>query len=76
MWLLREKIITQLQREGSEKEVTDLEDVRTLVDFVEGKTLVMESVEEIQALKALLEKKPEWKGLLEEAIECPAVFGN
>ena len=36
----------------------------------------MESVEEIQALEALLEKRPKWKGFLEEAIQCPAVFGN
>ncbi|KAI9864853.1 MAG: hypothetical protein M1813_002623 [Trichoglossum hirsutum] len=75
-WLLREKIITQHQRAGSKKEETDLEDVDSLVNFVEGRALVMESVEEIEALKALLEKMPELKESLEKAIECPAVFGS
>ena len=46
------------------------------MDFVEERTLVTESAEEIQALKTLQEKKPEWKELLEEAIESPTVFGN
>ncbi|KAH0551468.1 hypothetical protein GP486_007316 [Trichoglossum hirsutum] len=59
-----------------QKEETDLKDVSSLVDFVEGRALVMESVEEIQALKALLEKRQELKESLDEAIECPAAFGN
>jgi hypothetical protein len=40
------------------------------------RTLVMESVEEIGALEALLEKRPNWRELLQRVIQCPAVFGN
>ena len=76
VWMLREKIITLHQRAGSSKEKTDLQDIYSLMNYAEHKAVVMESVEEIQALEALLEKRPKWKGLIEAAIQCPAVFGN
>ena len=76
VWLLRDKIITQHKRAGSQKEKTDLQDVRSLVGYVDRRALVMKSEEEIEALQALLTKRPEWTESLEGAIECPEVFGN
>jgi hypothetical protein len=68
MWLLREKIITQHSRAGSKKEKTDLQDIRSLVGYVGREKLVMKLKAEKVALKALVDKRQDWRELLERAI--------
>lgn len=80
-WLLKEKIRIQHQREGTLKELTDLEDIAVLVNIVVeivaatgAKSLMFNQEEEIDNLKSLLRKCPDLISELEEVIDCPEVF--
>jgi len=75
-WLLREKVILQHQRAGSQKEMTDIRDIETLVMIVAPKSLVFNQQEQIDSLQSLLGKRPDLKFELEEAIDCPQVFNS
>ncbi|KAI9652310.1 MAG: hypothetical protein M1829_001681, partial [Trizodia sp. TS-e1964] len=54
-WLLREKILSQYQRQGNRKEISDIEDITTLLRLVPAKCLSFSSAELIAALRNLLE---------------------
>jgi hypothetical protein len=71
---LREKILSQHQRQGSSKEQTDLDDIATLLGLVQAKCLTFSGQEQTEALTALLDKRPELREALKAAIECPGVF--
>ena len=80
-WLLKEKIRIQHQREGTLKELTDLEDIVILVNIVVeiaaatgAEPLMFNQEEEIDDLKSLLRKRPDLIPELEEVIDCPEVF--
>jgi hypothetical protein len=73
-WLLREKILSQHQRQGSPKAETDKIDVGVLLRLVKAKCLTFDSQEKIDALSALLAERPYLRDRLEAAIECPQVF--
>lgn len=74
-WLLREKILTQAQREGSKKERTDIIDIEILVNLVQNGELVLEQDEFVEALEKLVEKRPDLRSELKQAITCLKVFG-
>jgi hypothetical protein len=76
VWLLREKILTHSNRVGSGRAKSDLDDILFLLDIVGERSLVMKSGEEIAALKVLLEKAPQLKESLMEAVVCPEVLEN
>jgi hypothetical protein len=81
-WLLREKILTQHGRQGSPKEQTDIMDLRSLVIFVSWGQPELDfdngplknDLEE--ALRSLLQKRPDLRQLLRPKIKCTAVFGS
>ncbi|MCJ1362431.1 hypothetical protein MMC16_001534 [Acarospora aff. strigata] len=73
-WLLREKIMSQHQRQGSLKESTDIDDIQQLIRVVPEGALTLNQPEQVQALKALLVKCPELKDRLQSKIVCPEVF--
>ncbi|KAI1907531.1 hypothetical protein LOZ61_006078 [Ophidiomyces ophidiicola] len=73
-WLLREKILSQAQREGSKKEQSDILDITCLTTIAEVHELACETVEFVAALRRLLEKKPELESSLKRAVKCSAVF--
>jgi len=75
-WLLREKILSQHQRQGNLKERSDISDIRTLLELelVQAKGLTLSGQEQTEALTALLDKRPELREALKAAIECPEVF--
>lgn len=73
-WLLREKIMSQYQRQGSLKEGTDMDDIDQLTRVVQEGALTLDQPEQVQALKALLVKRPDLKGRLRSKIVCPEVF--
>ncbi|KAI9875800.1 MAG: hypothetical protein M1830_007991 [Pleopsidium flavum] len=75
-WLLREKILAQKQREGSKKEETDIADIETLVQIAGDKDLVIEGEDLVEALKELLQKRPDLKADLERVIKCPELLGS
>ena len=71
---MREKILSQAQREGSKKEASDIADMTNLLMAVDDKQLRYEEGHLVAALKRLIEKKPELREQLEEGINCPAAF--
>jgi len=73
-WLLREKILSQHQRQGNPKAQSDRNDVTVLLGLVEAKCLTFDSQEQIDALSAFLAARPDQRDRLEAAIECPQVF--
>ncbi|EAS27485.1 uncharacterized protein CIMG_10090 [Coccidioides immitis RS] len=60
-WLLREKITSQAQREGSRREHSDISDIACLATIAADAELVCEIEEFVGALRRLLEKRPEMK---------------
>lgn len=73
-WLLREKLLSQKQRQGSAKEGSDIDDIEMLLEMVGAKALTLTEQEHIEALRSLLEKRPDLRVALEAAIECSQVF--
>ena len=73
-WILREKLSSQMDREGSKKERTDIDDISTLSNFLEKKELKIEGAHLVEALKRLLVKRPNMRPLLAEIIDCEEVF--
>ncbi|KAI6777699.1 antigen [Emericellopsis cladophorae] len=73
-WLLREKIVTALERQGSRKERTDLEDACALVQVVDITSLDLTG--HAEAVQHILTKKPDYRQQLELKIICPDVLGR
>jgi len=78
-WILREKILSQHQRQGSPKEATDIRDVVSMLRRVTpGKPeLNFDHDQNLKnALSNLLQKRPALGQRLKEKISCTAVFGS
>ncbi|KAF9630209.1 hypothetical protein BFW01_g390 [Lasiodiplodia theobromae] len=73
-WIVREKILSQHQRQGAQKEKSDILDIKMLLPLLDDGTLKFDTNERIDALNALLAKEPDLRGQLQEKIVCPAVF--
>ena len=73
-WLLREKILSQYQRQATAKANTDKTDVAVLLKLVGAKCLTLNDDEQVEALRHLLKDRPYLRDDLEAAIECPQVF--
>ncbi|KXG52214.1 Protein of unknown function DUF1814 [Penicillium griseofulvum] len=77
-WIIREKILSQYQRQGA-KQAVDLQDVENLLSYaVPGKAeLNFDNDQELQnALATFLQRRPKLRGELREVIKCRAVLGN
>lgn len=78
-WLLREKILSQYQRQGTQKEVTDIRDVMRLIPLAVPGTpeLNFNHRGDMEAaLENILQKRPNLRQTLKGKINCPAVFHN
>ncbi|CAG8303500.1 unnamed protein product [Penicillium salamii] len=78
-WILREKILSQYQRQGSEKERMDFRDLIRMIPLAEPNTPELdfnENPEMRGALANLLQKRPELAQTLKTIIKCNALFGN
>lgn len=78
-WILREKILSQHEREGSIKEATDIRDVTNMLSLViPGKPeLNFDNDQKLKnALSRLLQKRPALEQRLRQKINCTAVFGT
>nr|5UVD_A Chain A, Nucleotidyltransferase-like protein [Paracoccidioides brasiliensis Pb18] len=78
-WILREKILSQYQRQGSRKEGTDIRDIISMIPLaVPGKPeLNFNQSQELQtALANLVQKRPDLSSALKAKIKCSAVFHN
>ncbi|BCR90306.1 nucleotidyl transferase AbiEii/AbiGii toxin family protein [Aspergillus chevalieri] len=77
-WILREKILSQYQRQGP-KAQTDIRDVERLIIFAVPGTpeLDFSHTEELKAALAdLLKNWPGMQQALKQKINCPAIFNN
>lgn len=77
-WILREKILSQYQRQGP-KAQTDIRDVERLIIFAVPGTpeLDFSHIEELKAALAdLLKNWPGMRQALKQKINCPAIFNN
>ncbi|OOF92550.1 hypothetical protein ASPCADRAFT_8826 [Aspergillus carbonarius ITEM 5010] len=78
-WIFREKVLCQYQRQGSDKEGTDIWDITSLLLYLErGKPeLDFDRDRDLTAaLQNLLEKRPGLAPRLKEVVKCSAVFGE
>ncbi|RYP79532.1 hypothetical protein DL769_002919 [Monosporascus sp. CRB-8-3] len=73
-WQLREKIVTAYERQGSNKERTDLDDAEVLLDLVQDNVLDLTQHEE--AVRHFVTKRPGSRRLLQLKVYCPAVLGD
>ena len=77
-WIIREKILSQYQRQGA-KQAVDLQDVENLMSYAIPGTpeLVFDHNQELQdALATFLQRKPRLRSDLQEIIKCQAILGN
>ncbi|KAH8657795.1 hypothetical protein BX600DRAFT_514345 [Xylariales sp. PMI_506] len=58
-WLLREKILSQYERQGSLKERSDISDIQALLGIIRQQALVLSTEKHITALKNLMAKRPD-----------------
>lgn len=78
-WILREKILSQYERQGSAKQATDVFDLMSIMPFaIPGKPEMNFSKDQQlrNALSYLLQKHPELTPRLKDKINCVDVFGN
>jgi hypothetical protein len=78
-WILREKILSQYQRQGSPKEGTDIRDIRNMIPLVApgSPELDFNQKQELQtALENLVQKRPALAQALKAKVKCSAVFQN
>lgn len=73
-WQLREKIVTAYERQGSNKERTDLDDAAGLLDLVEDRSVDLSHYP--AAANHILNRRPGLKGRLQLKIYCPEVLGD
>ena len=77
-WIIREKILSQYQRQGA-KQAVDLQDVENLMSYAIPGTpeLDFDHNQELQdALATFLQRKPRLRSDLQEIIKCQAILGN
>ncbi|KAJ5899205.1 hypothetical protein N7495_003949 [Penicillium taxi] len=77
-WILREKILSQFQRQGSGKKRRDVKDVKSMMGLCKtgASELDFSGDDNLkQALSNLLGKKPELADELKALIKCPGAFG-
>lgn len=78
-WILREKILSQYQRQGSPKEGTDIRDITNMIPLaVPGRPeLDFNQSQELQtALANLVQKRPALVQSLKAKVKCTTVFQN
>jgi hypothetical protein len=78
-WILREKILSQHQRQGSVKEATDIRDLTSMLPLAgPGKPeLNFNDDQNLRnALSNLLQKRPALEQRLRQKIRCTAIFGH
>ncbi|KAK2803380.1 hypothetical protein FQN50_007039 [Emmonsiellopsis sp. PD_5] len=78
-WILREKILSQYERQGGTKERTDIRDLTNIIPFaVPGKPeLNFNNDEKLKsALSNLLQKRPDLAPGLKEKIVCAGAFST
>lgn len=78
-WILREKILSQYQRQGSAKEATDIRDIINMIPLaVPGRPeLDFNQNQELQtALANLLQKRPALAQTLKAKIKCSTILQN
>lgn len=78
-WILREKILSQFQREGSAKEASDIRDIRRIIPFTTSGIPELnfnENQECRMALENLVQKRPDLVQILKTKINCRTVFQN
>jgi hypothetical protein len=78
-WIMREKILSQYQRQGSPKEAIDIRDISNMLSLVvSGKPeLNFNQSQELQtALANLVQKRPNLAQALKAKIKCSTVFQN
>lgn len=73
-WLLREKIVTAFERQGTRKEETDLDDISFLLEAVDLNGLDLTGRED--AVRHAVAQLPESFELLCLKVICPDVLGN
>ncbi|KAJ4175192.1 hypothetical protein NW754_005612 [Fusarium falciforme] len=73
-WLLREKIRTAFERQGSRKERSGLDDVSILLQAVEANSADLTGNE--QAVQHLMERRPRVSEMLGLKVICPVVLGD
>ncbi|PGH28094.1 hypothetical protein AJ80_00352 [Polytolypa hystricis UAMH7299] len=78
-WLLREKLLSQYQRSGSTKGISDIQDISIISLFAMPGQAELDfdaNSELIDALKNFLQKRPDLEERLKQKIKCSAIFGN
>ncbi|GKZ75182.1 hypothetical protein AnigIFM63309_003792 [Aspergillus niger] len=78
-WILREKILSQYQRQGSPKEATDIRDIISMIPLaVPGRPELdfNRNQESQNALANLLQKRPALAHALKAKIKCSSIFQN
>ncbi|KAM0424922.1 hypothetical protein ACHAPT_009978 [Fusarium lateritium] len=73
-WLLREKIRTAFERQGSTKERSDLKDACDLLQAVEANCIDLTGSEE--AVQHFMDRRPQHSEMLGLKVMCPAVLGD
>lgn len=73
-WLLREKIVTAFERQGTRKEETDLDDISILLETVDVNGLDLTDRED--AVRHAVAQLPESFELLCLKVVCPGVLGE
>lgn len=73
-WLLREKLLSQFERQGTPKAKTDITDVEVLLKIADPKSLVLSTKEHVEALAYLVGRRADLKDKLRRVIVCPSVL--
>lgn len=73
-WILREKIVTAYERQGSRKEATDLVDISQLLLLRDLDPVDLSHYPE--AVSYVLSKRPGFLPLMKQKVHCPSVLDN
>lgn len=73
-WILREKIVTAYERQGSRKEVTDLIDITQLLSLPGFDSVDLSDHPE--AVSHVLSRRPGLLPLMKQKVRCPSVLDN
>ncbi|PWY88212.1 hypothetical protein BO70DRAFT_177611 [Aspergillus heteromorphus CBS 117.55] len=78
-WIFREKVLSQYQRQGSRKEETDIRDLFSMVPFLSPGKVELDFNHDQSlkdALRYLLQKRPDLEDEIEGVVKCTAVLGS
>jgi len=73
-WILREKIVTAYERQNTQKEDTDLQDISRLLLLRGPEAVDLSHYPE--AVEHVLSKLPGLESFLKQKVRCPSVLGN